>query len=287
MAMPSVLCVDDEPFILHSLKRMMRREGYTLLTARNALDGLAILEKELVHLVISDQRMPEMTGIEFLQKVKELSPHTIRVILSGNVDIETIVDAINKGEVYRFLNKPWNDDELRVAVRQCLEHYTIVEENQRLLEQVQKQNQELLRLNGLMADAVEQRTRSLLLARDVVARVPVPVIEIGRGGRLELANEAANQVTPFLNEVGEGQDVRPFLPESVADAVAEVLAGVRINKRIKCDWFGRTVCARVLPLQEGHPEQGCLLLLAGEVICSTLSGCDEVNCPFCRFPDSA
>jgi len=107
-----VLCVDDEPHILNALQRLLRKEDFQVVTARDVEEGLAVLASRPVQLVISDQRMPGMTGVEFLQKVKELFPDAVRVILSGYADVGVIVDSINKGEIYRFLTKPWNDEEL-------------------------------------------------------------------------------------------------------------------------------------------------------------------------------
>ena len=102
----TVLCVDDEEGILHSLKRLLRKEDYRLLTSSSGAEALKILEKNDVHLVISDQRMPQMSGTEFFAAVKERYPDTIRVILSGYTDVDSITESINKGHVYKFFLKP-------------------------------------------------------------------------------------------------------------------------------------------------------------------------------------
>lgn len=120
-----VLCVDDEVNILNSLKRLLRKEDYTVLTATSGSEGLSLLEKQPVQVVISDQRMPEMTGTEFLKKVKERYPNTIRVILSGYAEAPALLGAINEGEVFRFLTKPWNDEELKAEIQQCLAQYDL------------------------------------------------------------------------------------------------------------------------------------------------------------------
>ena len=123
MSEPTILCVDDEAGVLSSLRRLLRKEGYKILTANSGDEGLALMDKQKVHVVISDQRMPEMTGTEFLQEVKGRFPQVVRVILSGYAEIHAIVDSINKAEVYRFLPKPWDDDELKQTIKHCLTHY--------------------------------------------------------------------------------------------------------------------------------------------------------------------
>lgn len=114
---PTVLLVDDEPNILSALNRLLRREGYRVLTAGSADEALAILAREPVDVVISDQRMPQMTGTELLARVKTLHPRTVRMILSGYSEISAVTDAINKGAVYKYLNKPWDDEHLRSEIR--------------------------------------------------------------------------------------------------------------------------------------------------------------------------
>lgn len=119
----TVLCVDDEQSILNALKRLTRNENFNLLTANSAREALEILSQNTVHLVISDQRMPEMNGSDFLAIVKKHHPQIVRTILSGYADAASMLDAINKAEVHRFFIKPWNDDELKKLIRLCLERF--------------------------------------------------------------------------------------------------------------------------------------------------------------------
>ena len=139
----TILCVDDEPNILHSIKRLLRREGYRLLTAQNAKEGLEILQENEIHLVISDQRMPEMSGTEFFAQVKIRYPDVIRVILSGYTDVDSITESINKGHIYKFLLKPWNDQNLKMEIKQALEQYDLIQTNKKLHAKVIVQNKEL------------------------------------------------------------------------------------------------------------------------------------------------
>ncbi|MBV5336767.1 MAG: response regulator, partial [Deltaproteobacteria bacterium] len=118
----TVLFVDDEANILASLKRTLRREGYEILTASNAMEAFSLLAKNTVQVIVSDQRMPEMNGTEFLARVKTLHPKTVRMVLSGYSEISAVTDSINKGAVYRFMLKPWKE-EIFGALRHWRELY--------------------------------------------------------------------------------------------------------------------------------------------------------------------
>jgi CheY-like chemotaxis protein len=115
----TLLLVDDEPNVIHALKRLFRREGYRMLTAGSARDALELLAMEPVQVIISDQRMPEMSGVEFLSRVKDLYPDTIRIVLSGYSDINTVTEAINRGAIWKYFTKPWDDETLREEVRRA------------------------------------------------------------------------------------------------------------------------------------------------------------------------
>lgn len=124
----TLLLVDDELNVLSSLKRLLRRDGYRILAANSAREGLDLLATHSVQVIISDQRMPEMNGTEFLSRVKQLHPHTVRMVLSGYTDLNSITDAINEGAIYKFLTKPWDDEDMHEAVRQA---FKVQEENLR------------------------------------------------------------------------------------------------------------------------------------------------------------
>lgn len=117
----NILILDDDPLILKSLNRTLRNQGYGVFTANNADQAFSILAQESIQVVLSDQRMPEMSGTEFLKKVRSLYPSTIRIVLSGYTDLATVTGAINEGAIYQFLTKPWNDDELRAIIHRAFE----------------------------------------------------------------------------------------------------------------------------------------------------------------------
>ena len=157
----TVLCVDDEPNILSSLRRLFRPRGYRVLIAESGAAGLAILEQEAVDLVISDMRMPEMDGAQFLEQVRARWPDTIRLLLTGYSDISSILAAINRGEIYRYITKPWDDNDIQLVVRHALERRTLEREKDRLEQLTRQQNDDLKTLNQSLEAKVEARTRQL------------------------------------------------------------------------------------------------------------------------------
>jgi response regulator RpfG family c-di-GMP phosphodiesterase len=119
----TLLVVDDDVNVLASLHRLFRRDNYRVLTAASTAEGFELLALYRVQVILCDQRMPVMSGTEFLSKVKEMYPDTIRIILSGYTGVETVLDSINRGAIYRFYTKPWNDNELRDNVRLAFRQY--------------------------------------------------------------------------------------------------------------------------------------------------------------------
>lgn len=117
-----ILIVDDEPANLRVLERLFR-DYYEVLVANSGADALELLTRHDVAVLITDQRMPEMTGIELLKQTVSLRPRMVRIILTGYTDVEAMVEAINCGHVYRYVTKPWNNDELRLTVKRALEHF--------------------------------------------------------------------------------------------------------------------------------------------------------------------
>jgi len=130
----TVLFVDDEEKILRSLKRGLTDEPYNSLFAKSGKEALEILKREEVHVIVTDMRMPEMSGLELLRIVKKEYPHIIRLILSGYTDIDTLLAAINQGEIFRFITKPWKiDEELKTTIQQAIEFYYLHSEREMLM----------------------------------------------------------------------------------------------------------------------------------------------------------
>ncbi len=140
MENPTILLVDDEENIIKSLKRGLLDDHYTILTAGNGDEALAKLEDHHVDMVISDQKMPGMSGVEFLQQVKIDYPHILTIMLTAYAEIETAMDAINEAGVYKFILKPWDEADLRITIKRALESQQLVTERDALLEQVKKRD---------------------------------------------------------------------------------------------------------------------------------------------------
>lgn len=153
--------MDDEASILSSLRRLLRPTGYTIHTVASGQAGIEILEREPVDLVISDMRMPEMNGAQFLEQVRNRWPATMRILLTGYADISSTIDAINRGEIFRYVSKPWDDTEIRLTIRDALESSRLRRENARLLALTQAQNEELAQLNVGLERKVAERTAEI------------------------------------------------------------------------------------------------------------------------------
>lgn len=156
-----ILCVDDEPNILSALQRLLRRQGYKVITATSGAEGLQVFQQEAIDLVISDMRMPEMDGAQFLEQVRQHWPDTVRVLLTGYADVESTMAAINKGEIYRYIAKPWDDNDMLLLVKLAMEHKALEREKRRLEALTQQQNEELQALNASLEVKVQQRTQAL------------------------------------------------------------------------------------------------------------------------------
>lgn len=157
----AILFVDDEANVLKALRRLFHNESYVTYFASSGAEGLEILQQNAVDLIISDMRMPEMNGAEFLTQVAMQWPETVRILLTGYADLKSTIDAVNKGRIYYYCNKPWDDDELKLLVHNALEQKRLREERDRLSGIVQQQNNELKELNEHLEEKVLQRTEQL------------------------------------------------------------------------------------------------------------------------------
>ncbi len=157
----TILCVDDERVILRTLQRLFHRKSYKVLVADSAKNALRILEDTPVDVILSDMRMPEMDGAALLEKVANSHPNTYRIVLSGYADFESTVAAINLGKINRFINKPWNNDELVSAIEDGLEKIQLKKENNNLKIKIEKQNVLLKNLNHDLEEKVHLRTKQI------------------------------------------------------------------------------------------------------------------------------
>ncbi|WP_440110846.1 HD domain-containing phosphohydrolase [Acidovorax sp. BL-A-41-H1] len=166
----TVLCVDDEPGILSALKRVLRAEDCKVLQANGGAEALQLLEQHPVDVVVSDMRMPGMDGAALLAEVRKRWPETARILLTGYADMNATIAAINNGQIYRYIHKPWDETELRLTVRQAAEHQLLQRDRARLQALTAAQNEELRVLNTGLEERVQARTADLEKANDQLRR---------------------------------------------------------------------------------------------------------------------
>lgn len=154
--MHHVLIVDDEDMVLVSLRDTLAREGYQVTTAPNAVEGLARMKEKGFSVVITDQQMPVLTGLEFLTMVRELQPDTTRILITAVLSLSTVIDSINKGEIYRFIVKPWLREELLVTVKNAVQRYELICRNQTLQATTLAMNGKLVKLNAELETQVKR-----------------------------------------------------------------------------------------------------------------------------------
>ncbi len=210
----TILLVDDEANILSALTRLLRPAGYRILRAGSGREGLELLAQNEVGVIVSDQRMPEMTGVEFLRKAHELYPDTIRIVLSGYTDLNSVTDAINHGAIYKFLTKPWDDGLLRANIEEAFLRHEMKRENARLADELRAANEALEERVLEKTREVTYNLKMLEISREVLERLPVAVIGIGADGIVALANRLACD----LLERG-----RPLLGEDASEVLAPEL----------------------------------------------------------------
>jgi CheY-like chemotaxis protein len=203
---PRILVVDDEEAILETMTFTFE-DDYEVLTSSSARDALALLEREgAVAVVISDQRMPEMTGVEFLARVFALHPTTVRIILTGFADMDAIIKAINDGHVYAYITKPWEPDQLKQVVRRAVEHHALAVENERLVGDLRGANVFLEAvMDELDTGALAVDADGIVRAANRLAREYLGIGADARGRTLEQALPAAvrERVLSALDSGGE------------------------------------------------------------------------------------
>lgn len=180
----SILVVDDEPEVLRSLRGLLRME-FDVHTAESGAEALEILRSTPIHVVMTDQRMPELTGVELLNRVQGEWPDATRLVFTGYADIRAVIDAINEGHIFRYITKPWDADELMALLRQAGEQYDLIVERKRLLADLQSYQ---MHCAALMAGLRDGRMGTLTPAGQAEAEQLMHVGET-LGERLERTRE--------------------------------------------------------------------------------------------------
>lgn len=240
----TILLVDDEDNIVRSLKRVFRREGYNILTANSGAAGLDVLAEHDVGVILSDQRMPQMNGTEFLKKAKVSTPESVRIVLSGYSDLESITEAINEGSIYKFLSKPWDDDLLRKNIREAFEVYELKIENYRLNQEVLETNKRLENANTELVKAAKERehliavrTQALETTQELFEKIPVGLILVDSTHSVSIYNHKLLELLEVKPPGIVGMNAKEVLPEEVVKLFeAEV-----VEESIKIDIGGKSL----------------------------------------------
>lgn len=223
----TILLVDDEANITSALKRTLRRDGYNILTAHSGAEGLDLLTTNEVGVIISDQRMPQMTGVDFLRKVKALYPKTFRIVLSGYTELESVTSAINEGAIYKFLTKPWDDEQLRNNIREAFQRYEMEQENYRLAQELKLANEKLSTLNQYLEKQVIEKTQEIVqninmlqISQEILEHLPIAVLGLDDEQMIAVSNKHADAL--FQRYPGEclmGLLASDCLPESFLQCI--------------------------------------------------------------------
>jgi YesN/AraC family two-component response regulator len=264
MSAPQILLVDDEPNILRALQRLLFEEDYEVQSAGSGEAGLEVLQAQSVDLIISDYRMPGLTGIEFFRQARQIQPEAIRIILSGFAEINTLTEAINEGNIYKFIFKPWNDEDLKTTIKLALEQKMLLEENRSLTSELQEKNQQLEEFNRQLEQKVEARTqelqqhnRILSLSQEILEQVPVGVVGMGQDGVVVLMNSQARQ--HFFP--GIGCEAETVLPPELAAACRKVASADETSLILPFEHSGAPYHARISTLHSGEGFGGVMLVL--------------------------
>ncbi|HJW57596.1 MAG TPA: EAL domain-containing protein, partial [Burkholderiaceae bacterium] len=262
----TLLLVDDEPNILASLKRLLRGGGYRILTASSGQDGLDLLAQNDVDVIMSDQRMPGMTGVEFLRAVKTSYPDTVRIVLSGFTELKSVTDAVNEGAIYKFLTKPWDDVLLRAHIEEAFQHKEMADENHRLSLEVRTANHSLATANRQLEELLRQKRQqierdksTLDSVRETLQHIPLPIIGLGEDDIVTFANIAAQNLFKDAREL-PGSEAAHVMPE-VLHLVRNSDNGSAQNAELGGVHF--EVISRAM-MQDGQPRGKLITLIPGD-----------------------
>ncbi len=263
-----ILCVDDERNVLKALRRLfMDEDNYEIFVAESGAEGLEVLEEEGdIRMVISDYRMPEMTGVEFLRQVNEKWSDTLRIVLSGYADTSAVVEAINEGQIYKFIPKPWNDEELITTVSAALEHQTLQWENKQLSKELQAKNAALREMNENLEELVKKRTealdlrnRVLQISQGIMDILPVIVFGIDTEQMIVHCNEYAMDLFPYGGIGPLGHDRTEVFSAEINQLIDRL--ETEATPKAKIELHQKKYRAEVRPLHNALSKGAVLVLI--------------------------
>lgn len=197
-----ILIVDDEDNILNALERLLEEEGFVVYRSNSGKGGIEIMDQNpQIGVILSDQRMPEMSGTEFLREVKRKYSYVVRIILSGYSELSTITQAINEGAIFKFITKPWDENQLLNTVNEAFDYFELADKNRKLTQELQESNLKLAELNSALEKLVEEKTHnlklhiaSLRIYQEAMEYFPFGVLGVDSSGVIVLENQAARDI---------------------------------------------------------------------------------------------
>lgn len=258
----TLLLVDDEPNILAALRRQLRGAGYQIHTAPGGKEGLELLATTEVDVIVSDQRMPGMTGVEFLRTVKTLHPETVRIVLSGFTELQSVTDAVNEGAIYKFLTKPWDDAQLRAHIDEAFQHKEMADENRRLDLEVRTANYGLAQANRRLEDVLKEQQQqiqrdeiTLDIVREALQHVPLPIFGLDDDEIIAFANVAGQNL---FKDVGLilGSDAEQLVP-----GVLQAIRSVAEGEKVAAEVHGKRFDVVSRSMGRGTQSRGTLITL--------------------------
>lgn len=259
-----ILLVDDEESIISALRRLLKRENYEFLTANCGEKALQLQEQNPAQLIISDYRMPAMTGIELLRQIRSRWPDTVRIILSGYSQVSAIIAAINEGAIYKFISKPWNDEELKLHIRRALEQYQLSAENKQMAREIIEQNKKLQELNERLKQRAVDACRGLTSTQDILETIGVGVLTIDSSGLIVGANWHAYEIIASGKTELMGIPAQAALPKILYDCACAAAAGNE-GASGQLEHQGRRLQFRASPLKADDVCRGGVLAIWEEV----------------------
>lgn len=234
---PTVLLLDDDKAVLGAIRRILRKEAFKVVCMSLASEAFRYLDSHPVSVVVVDLTMPEMDGFAVLDILEKRYPETVRIVLSGRTDGKTLLEAINSGRIYRYIVKPWNDDELKAALQQAVEIYTLRESERQLMEELEAQNRNL-------EEQVQRRTRQLLAmqsraeigkyASELVHNLKNPLQAVI--GAVELIEMSMDEQATDLSLVREHLTIARSGAKDLRKIINSVLVHVRNRERSELEW---------------------------------------------------
>lgn len=259
----TLLLVDDEENILRALTRLLRRDGYRILTARSGAEGLRLLgQNPGVGVVISDQRMPEMMGSEFLGVVKQRHPETVRIMLSGYTELKSVSGAMDEGAIDKFLTKPWDDERLRADVREAFNRHALGGDHPRPAAQTLS-GQPVTAVPILARREPAGREDVIDAAQEILEYLPVGVLGLDDDGLIAAANQRAHQLLGAADTSLPGRRAQEVLPgELMTMFVSTEMGGEHIRRGVQVN--GRRFDVHLARCRFCRTSHGRLLVLVPE-----------------------